>query len=107
MTTPVTIECTVAFSTRQTRGRPKVHSSVARVAGRVPRLARLMALAIRFEHLLHTSQIADFAMLARSFGLYGDGPVLDPDQIRPALARALEVVRGGRLALVDTITQPR
>jgi acetolactate synthase-1/2/3 large subunit len=50
----------------------------------------------------------DFAMLARSFNLYGEGPVLDPEDIRSALARGLKVVREeGRLALVDTVTQPR
>jgi thiamine pyrophosphate-dependent acetolactate synthase large subunit-like protein len=50
----------------------------------------------------------DFAMLAKSFGLYGEGPILDPEQIRPALERGLKVVREeGRLALIDTVTQPR
>jgi acetolactate synthase I/II/III large subunit len=50
----------------------------------------------------------DFAMLARSFNLYGDGPILDSEAIRPALARGLKVVKEeGRLALIDTITQPR
>lgn len=49
----------------------------------------------------------DFAMLARSFGLHGDGPVLDPDDIRPALDRGLKIVKQGKLALVDTVTQPR
>jgi hypothetical protein len=33
--------------------------------GRAPRLARLMALAIRFEHLLDNGVIADYADLAR------------------------------------------
>ena len=47
-------------------------------------------------------------MLARSFELYGDGPVLEPEEIRPALARGLKVVREeGRLALIDTVTQAR
>jgi acetolactate synthase-1/2/3 large subunit len=50
----------------------------------------------------------DFGMLARSFHLYGEGPILDPEEIRPALARGLKEVRGeGRLALIDTVTQPR
>jgi acetolactate synthase-1/2/3 large subunit len=50
----------------------------------------------------------DFAMLARSFNLYGDGPILDPEAIRPALTRGLKVVKEeGRLALIDTVTQPR
>ncbi|HSF29002.1 MAG TPA: thiamine pyrophosphate-binding protein [Candidatus Tectomicrobia bacterium] len=50
----------------------------------------------------------DFALLARSFNLYGDGPILDPDAIRPALEKGLKVVKEERrLALIDTITQPR
>ena len=50
----------------------------------------------------------DFAMLARSFNLYGDGPILDAEAIRPALARGLKVVKEERrLALIDTITQAR
>jgi hypothetical protein len=32
--------------------------------GRVPRLARLMALALRFEQLIHSGQVADYAELA-------------------------------------------
>jgi hypothetical protein len=34
-------------------------------AGRVPRLARLMALAIRFDRLLATGELTDFADIAR------------------------------------------
>jgi len=50
----------------------------------------------------------DFATLAKSFDLYGEGPILEPEEIRPALARALKVVKEeGRLALIDTVTQPR
>jgi thiamine pyrophosphate-dependent acetolactate synthase large subunit-like protein len=50
----------------------------------------------------------DFANLARSFSLYGEGPILDPEEVRPALERGLQVVKNeGRLALIDTITQPR
>ena len=50
----------------------------------------------------------DFALLARSFNLYGEGPIVDPEGIRPALERGLKVVKEeGRLALIDTVTQPR
>jgi len=49
----------------------------------------------------------DFATLAKSFGLYGEGPIVDPDEIRPALERGLKIVKQGRLALIDTVTQPR
>jgi thiamine pyrophosphate-dependent acetolactate synthase large subunit-like protein len=50
----------------------------------------------------------DFATLAKSFSLYGDGPILDLDEIQPALQRGLAETKGpGRFALIDTVTQPR
>jgi acetolactate synthase-1/2/3 large subunit len=49
----------------------------------------------------------DFATLARSFGLPGEGPILDPEDIRPALERGVKLVKDGKFALVDTVTQPR
>lgn len=50
----------------------------------------------------------DFAMLARSFGLYGAGPITESEAIRPALEWGLRVVKEERrLALIDTVTQPR
>jgi acetolactate synthase-1/2/3 large subunit len=49
----------------------------------------------------------DFGALARSMGCYGEGPIDKPQDIRPALERALAEVKKGRLALVDTITQHR
>jgi acetolactate synthase-1/2/3 large subunit len=49
----------------------------------------------------------DFAALARSMGCHGEGPIERPQDIRPALERALAEVKKGRLALVDTITRHR
>ena len=49
----------------------------------------------------------DFAALARAMGCYGDGPIDQPKEVRPALERAIAEVKKGRLALVDTITQHR
>ena len=47
-------------------------------------------------------------MLARSFGLYGEGPIEDPDEIQAALKRGIKVVKEEhRTALINTITQPR
>jgi benzoylformate decarboxylase/acetolactate synthase-1/2/3 large subunit len=40
-------------------------------------------------------------------GLYGDGPITDPKDLGPALARAVERVERGETALVDVVTQPR
>jgi thiamine pyrophosphate-dependent acetolactate synthase large subunit-like protein len=50
----------------------------------------------------------DFATLARSFSLYGEGPIVEPEVIHSALERGLRVVKEEkRLALIDTVTQPR
>lgn len=49
----------------------------------------------------------DFAMLARSMGVWGTGPVSNPAALQPALQQALTVVKSGRPALVDVVTQPR
>ncbi len=47
----------------------------------------------------------DFATLARAMGWYGDGPIKQPGDIAGALARAIEEVKQGRPALIDTVTQ--
>ncbi len=49
----------------------------------------------------------DFGALARSMGCYGEGPIDKPQDVRPALLRAIAEVKKGRVALVDTITQHR
>lgn len=50
----------------------------------------------------------DFAALARAFGWYSEGPIERPQDVRPAVARAREVVlRERRPALVDVVTQHR
>lgn len=49
----------------------------------------------------------DYASLARSMGLYGEGPITDPQDLGPALRRAVERVERGETAVVDVVTQPR
>jgi acetolactate synthase I/II/III large subunit len=49
----------------------------------------------------------DFAMLAKSMGVYSEGPITSPKDLVPALKRALAVVRKGQPALVDAIVEPR
>jgi acetolactate synthase I/II/III large subunit len=49
----------------------------------------------------------DYTKLALSFGVFADGPVTQPGQLGPALARALKVVKSGMPALVDVVSQPR
>jgi len=47
----------------------------------------------------------DFAMLARAQGWWAEGPILDGDDVGPALGRAIEQVKQGRPALLDTVCQ--
>ena len=50
----------------------------------------------------------DFAMLAKSFGWYSEGPIDDPKDVGPALRRAIDVIRKERRpALLDTIVRKR
>ncbi|MGH7847146.1 MAG: thiamine pyrophosphate-binding protein [Candidatus Binatia bacterium] len=50
----------------------------------------------------------DFATIAKGMGCYGEGPILDGDQVGPALKSAIEYIKKeGRPALVDTVTQHR
>jgi len=49
----------------------------------------------------------DFAGLARSLGWYAEGPIEHGKEVAPALRRAIERVKAGQPALVDTITQKR
>jgi thiamine pyrophosphate-dependent acetolactate synthase large subunit-like protein len=49
----------------------------------------------------------DYAQLARSMGVWAEGPIDDPTRLAASLSRALAVVRGGRPALIDVVTQPR
>jgi acetolactate synthase-1/2/3 large subunit len=45
----------------------------------------------------------DFGALARSMGVWGEGPIDNPKDVQAALRRAIEVVKSGKPALVDTI----
>jgi acetolactate synthase I/II/III large subunit len=47
----------------------------------------------------------DFATLARSMGWYAEGPIENPRDIAPALARTIAAVKAGKPALIDTITK--
>lgn len=49
----------------------------------------------------------DYATLARSMGLYSEGPITNPNDLGPALQRAVARVERGETALVDVVTQPR
>lgn len=49
----------------------------------------------------------DYAKLAQGLGVYAEGPITNPNDLGPALKRAIAVVKRGEPALVDVVTQPR
>jgi acetolactate synthase I/II/III large subunit len=49
----------------------------------------------------------DYATLARGVGAHGEGPITDPKDLAPALARAIDVVKSGEPAVIDVVTDPR
>ena len=71
MSTAYTIECTVQFCRQGPGGRGALGTGQqlalprAQLSERIPRLARLMALALRFEKLIATGVVKDFRTLAR------------------------------------------
>jgi hypothetical protein len=64
MTSPRTIECALPTSRRRSR-RPARQTGAVVKPGRVPRVSRLLALALRLDRLVRTGAIADYATLAR------------------------------------------
>ena len=68
MNQPLTITCAVHFE-RQARGRVHMESGPGPSPapcepGRVPRVARLMALALRLDELVRTGQVTSYSALA-------------------------------------------
>jgi thiamine pyrophosphate-dependent acetolactate synthase large subunit-like protein len=49
----------------------------------------------------------DYAKMAQSMGIHAEGPIANPQELGPAIRRALDVVTRGEPALVDVLTQPR
>jgi hypothetical protein len=68
MTTPLTVECHLDLR-RTAHGRKEMRAVAAPpappVLGRIPRVSRLLALAIRFEGLVRSGAISNYAALAR------------------------------------------
>ena len=79
---------------------------VQRVANRRDRVAYagddLGPIGTRIENPL-----IDYAKLAGSLGVWSAGPISDPNDLAPALKKAVQVVKAGEPALVDVVTQPR
>jgi thiamine pyrophosphate-dependent acetolactate synthase large subunit-like protein len=49
----------------------------------------------------------DYAKMAQSYGMHGEGPIADPAQLSAALKRGIESVKRGEPVLIDVVTQPR
>ena len=49
----------------------------------------------------------DYATMAKAYGVYGEGPIENPNDLGPAIRRAIDVVKRGEPALIDVVTQPR
>jgi len=54
-----------------------------------------------------TDPNVDYATVARGFGVHGEGPITDPNDLAPVLKRAIAAVKSGQPALVDVVTDPR
>jgi acetolactate synthase-1/2/3 large subunit len=49
----------------------------------------------------------DLAALARALSVDGFGPITEPEQLGPALDRGIEIVQGGKPAVIDVVSQAR
>jgi acetolactate synthase-1/2/3 large subunit len=54
-----------------------------------------------------TDPFIDFAALARSMGVRGEGPITDPKDLGAAFKRAVAAVKGGEPVVVDVVSQGR
>jgi acetolactate synthase-1/2/3 large subunit len=53
------------------------------------------------------SPFIDYVALSKAYGVYGQGPIDNPNDLGAAIKRAIDVVKRGEPALVDVLTQPR
>jgi thiamine pyrophosphate-dependent acetolactate synthase large subunit-like protein len=49
----------------------------------------------------------DFAKIVQGMGVHAQGPITNPNDLAPAIKRAVEVVKRGEPSLIDVVTQPR
>ena len=75
---------------------------LADMAGRVQRDVRRTGIGNDL-----TDPNIDYATLAKAYGMHGIGPIENPNDLAPALRRAIEIVKRGEPVLVDVVTQPR
>jgi thiamine pyrophosphate-dependent acetolactate synthase large subunit-like protein len=83
------------------------HQEVMHIQRMANRRQRAVGSATEGVGTLITDPDIDYATLARSMGVYGEGPITSPNELGPALRRAVARVEAGDTALVDVVTQPR
>ena len=73
------------------------------------RMARLRGTPVERAHIGMdmVDPAPDFAAMAKAMGWYAEGPIDKPGDVAAALKRAIERVKAGQPALLDTITQKR
>jgi acetolactate synthase I/II/III large subunit len=49
----------------------------------------------------------NYAKMAETYGVYGQGPITEPTELVAALKRGIEHVKKGEPAMIDVVTQPR
>ncbi len=49
----------------------------------------------------------DYALMAKAYGMYSEGPISEPKDLGPALKRGIERVKKGEPVMLDVLTQPR
>jgi acetolactate synthase I/II/III large subunit len=49
----------------------------------------------------------DYALMAKAYGMYSEGPISDPKDLGAALKRGVDRVKKGEPVMLDVITQPR
>jgi acetolactate synthase I/II/III large subunit len=49
----------------------------------------------------------DFTKVAQGMGVHAEGPITSPNDLAPAIKRAIATVKSGEPALIDVIMQPR
>ena len=49
----------------------------------------------------------NYAKMAETYGVYGQGPITEPTELVAALKRGIDHVKKGEPAMIDVVTQPR
>ena len=93
---------TIEFSlhTRQREMQAMIH-------GFAETIIRPEALKWDREHGVPNEFLSRIVMMAKSMGMYAEGPIENPKDLGPALKRAIAVVKKGEPALIDVVSQGR